>query len=376
MLNWTSNTIFLLLIIIGLSSVVFYSLYKLRKEQKKNLNKLLYAGEQKYLELADLLPQIVFECDFEGKITFLNKIGKEMFGLNRIDLQNGVIINDIVNEVDRDRFKEDYLYIREGGLNKGQEYFVKTNHNERTPMIFYMSHVVVNDKIEGVRGIIIDMTEQKILERKILSTVIDTEDKERQRFSEDLHDGLGPLLSTIRLYFNQLNMKNLKDADKEPLLKTTYDLIDEAITTTRSIANNILPGTISDNGLLAALNSFSHRVQYTGVISIEIDSNMNERLSPNLEKTLYRIIIELINNTIKHANASRVKLSLFDVNGIIELNYSDNGIGFIEGNAHEGLGLENIKNRCKSIDAEYKITTAPSKGFQMNMSVKKTINSN
>jgi len=88
------------------------------------------------------------------------------------------------------------------------------------------------------------------------------------------------------------------------------------------------------------------------------------------------MIIELINNTIKHANASRVKLALLDVNGIIELNYSDNGIGFNEGSSHEGLGLENIKNRCKSIDAEYKITSAPSKGFQMKMTVKKTINSN
>ena len=374
MFDWSTNTLFLLLVVIVLTSVVFYSLMKLSREQKKNLHKLMYAGEKKYLELADLLPQIVFECDLEGNITFLNNIGKEIFELNRIDIQNGVNIKSLVNEVDRERFMEDYLYIREGGLNKGQEYFVKTTREDRIPMIFYMSHVVVKDIIKGVRGIVIDVTEQKILERKILSAVIDTEDKERQRFSEDLHDGLGPLLSTIRLYFNQLNMKNLSSLDKESLLKTTYDLIDEAITTTRSIANNILPGTISDNGLLAALNSFSNRVQYTGIVEIDIDSNLRERLSPNLEKTLYRIIIELINNTIKHAKASKVKISLFEVEGLIEVNYTDNGIGFVLGQVTEGLGLENIKNRCKSIDAEYEIKTSPSKGFQMIITVKNTIN--
>jgi len=371
MFDWSTNTIFLLLVIIVLTSVVFYSLVRLNREQKRSLHKLKYAGEQKYLELADLLPQVVFECDFEGKITFLNNIGKETFELNRIDLQNGVNIETLVNEIDRKRFKDDFLYIREGGLNKGQEYFVKTIHEDKIPMIFYMSHVVVKDKIEGIRGIVIDVTEQKILERKILSTVIDTEDKERQRFSEDLHDGLGPLLSTIRLYFNQLNMKNLTDSDRESLLKTTYDLIDEAIATTRSIANNILPGTISDNGLLAALNSFCNRVQYTGILEIEIESKINGRLASNLEKTLYRIIIELINNTIKHAKASTVKIAIFESNGLIDINYSDDGVGFIISEVTNGLGLENIRNRCKSINAEYDIITTTNEGFQMRMTVKR-----
>ena len=374
MLLLLSNTLFLLLVIVILTTVVFYSLIRLNKEQKRNINELKYAGEKKYLELADLLPQIVFECDFDGNITFLNNIGKNILGIDRIDIQNGIKIKSILIDSDRKRFEEDFLYIREGGLNKGQEYLVKTKDESRVPMIFYMSHILTDGKITGVRGIIIDITERKILERKILSAVIETEDKERQRFSEDLHDGLGPLLSTIRLYFNQLNMKNLSEEEKDSLLKTTYDMLDEAISTTRSIANNILPGTISDNGLVSAINSFCHRVQHTGVVNFEIDSNLEKRLDRNIEKTIYRIVIELINNTIKHANATEVRLSIYDHGDIVEITYSDNGSGFDMDRVTAGLGLENIRNRCKSIDADLVMESGKGKGFKTVMTIKKNNN--
>jgi PAS domain S-box-containing protein len=374
MLLLLSNTLFLLLVIVILTTVVFYSLIRLNKEQKKNINELKYAGEKKYLELADLLPQIVFECDFDGNITFLNNIGKNILGIDRIDIQNGIKIKSILIDSDRKRFEEDFLYIREGGLNKGQEYLVKTKDESRVPMIFYMSHILTDGKITGVRGIVIDITERKILERKILSAVIETEDKERQRFSEDLHDGLGPLLSTIRLYFNQLNMKNLSEEEKDSLLKTTYDMLDEAISTTRSIANNILPGTISDNGLVSAINSFCHRVQHTGIVNFEIDSNLEKRLDRNIEKTIYRIVIELINNTIKHANATEVRLAIYDHGDIVEITYSDNGSGFDMERVTAGLGLENIRNRCKSIDADLVMESGKGKGFKTVMTIKKNNN--
>jgi PAS domain S-box-containing protein len=374
MLLLLSNTLFLLLVIVILTTVVFYSLIKLNKEQKKNINELKYAGEKKYLELADLLPQIVFECDFDGNITFLNNIGKNILGIDRIDIQNGIKIKSILIDSDRKRFEEDFLYIREGGLNKGQEYLVKTKDESRVPMIFYMSHILTDGKITGVRGIVIDITERKILERKILGAVIETEDKERQRFSEDLHDGLGPLLSTIRLYFNQLNLKNLSEEEKESLLKTTYDMLDEAISTTRSIANNILPGTISDNGLVSAINSFCHRVQHTGIVNFEIDSNLEKRLDRNIEKTIYRIVIELINNTIKHANATEVRLAIYDHGDIVEITYSDNGSGFDMDEVTGGLGLENIRNRCKSIDADLVMESGKGKGFKTVMTIKKNNN--
>ena len=365
------NTVFLLAVILLLTALVFYSLIKLSKEQKRNLNQLKYAGEKKYMELADLLPQIVFECDFDGNITFLNNIGKEVLGITRIDIQNGVKIKNIVNEQDRARFEEDFLYIREGGLNKGQEYFVITQKGKRIPMIFYMSHIISQEKIVGVRGIIIDITEQKILERKILSAVIETEDKERQRFSEDLHDGLGPLLSTIRLYFNQLNRENISDSEKEYLLKTTYDLLDEAISTTRSIANNILPGTISDNGLESAINSFCHKIQHTGLLKFDIDIKMKERFDANVEKTVYRIIIELINNTIKHANATEIKISIKEFDNYTGIRYCDNGVGFEMGKANGGLGLANIRNRCKSIDADLVMHSKKGEGFRLEMKINK-----
>ena len=349
--------------------VVFYSLYKLKKEQARNIRKLEYMSELKYLELADLLPQVVFETDYDGLITFLNNNGKEVFGVTRIDIHNGLNIKELVEKSYQEKFYEDFLYIREGGLNRGQEYLVRAKNGRLISMMFFMSPIQEQEQIKGLRGIAIDITEQKKLERKILSAVIETEDKERQRFAEDLHDGLGPLLSTIKLYVDQMNNTNMKPEDKNNLLKSTYELLDESIKTTRAIANNILPGTISDNGLVAAVNSFCHKVQSTGAVNINFESNLQVRLDSNLEKTLYRIIIELINNTIKHANATNIDLDIEMNEGNLTVFYSDNGIGFNMNQKSGGMGMDNIKNRCKSINAEYKFSTAPGKGFKMVISL-------
>jgi len=354
-------------LILILASVNFYTYLNLGYEQKKNIKNLKIDSERKYLELADLLPQVVFECDFDGNIKFLNSVGKDNLGLTRIDLQKGINIKSIIYSNDRERFVDDFFYIREGGLNKGQLYNVVGAKGINVPMVFYMSHVNSNNNITGIRGIAIDITEQKVLERKILSAVIETEDHERQRFSEDLHDGLGPLLSTIKLYVNQLKVSKLNEQDKNLLLDSTFELLDEAIVTTRAIANNILPGTISDNGLIPAVNSFCYKIQSTGSISIDLDSNISDRLNPNIEKTFYRIVIELINNTLKHAQASKIKISIQKIENELIMTYSDNGIGFDTNHIIRGLGLENIRNRCKSIDANLQFITSPNKGFTMEI---------
>lgn len=366
-MHWSSSFVFLLFVVILFIAAVFLALVLLNREQRRYIRKYKYDGEKKYLELADLLPQIVFECDKDGKILFLNSNGLKALKLTRIDIQNGINISKLIIEGERQRFWDDFLYSREGGLNKGQEYFVSTYNQkqQRIPMMFYMSQILVDDKSIGVRGIVIDITEQKILEQKLLGAVIQTEDKERQRFSEDLHDGLGPLLSTIKLYFNQLHLREVTKSEKEALLKTTFDLLDEAIATTKAIANNILPGTISDYGLFAALKAFCNRIESTGIINFDLHNNLESRLSINIENTLYRIFIELVNNTLKHAHASLISISIIEHDDVIEISYSDDGIGLNWDEKHSGLGLENIKNRCKSIGANLSFNTKKSEGFRV-----------
>jgi signal transduction histidine kinase len=217
----------------------------------------------------------------------------------------------------------------------------------------------------------VDISEQKLLEQRLLGAILETEDKERKRFSEDLHDGLGPLLSTIRLYFNQLQLDDISKVNHELLFKSIYELLDEAILTTKSIANNILPGTISDYGLVAALKSFCNRIESTGIIRINFENNIGARLIGNLENTIYRIVIELVNNTIKHAKATQINIILFEHDDFIEVSYDDDGIGCDFSSTHTGLGINNIRNRCKSIGAELSYFSKENEGIKVFIIIRK-----
>lgn len=361
----------LLVILLGMAILLYLSDKRNKKLTDKFKRNLKYAGEEKYLELTDLLSQVVFETDKTGRIKFLNSFAMDTFGLNRIDIQNGINIKDFISVNEVSRFWEDFLYTAEGGLNKGQEYNVTTNNMKSVPMLFYMSQILKDAQSQGVRGIAIDITDRKLLEQKLFSAVIETEDRERQRFAEDLHDGLGPLLSAIRLYFNQMQLENLRLEEKNNLIQTTYDLIDEAILTTKSIANNILPGAIIDHGLIPAIRAFCSRIESTGIIQINLTSNLKVRLSNKIENTIYRIIIELINNTIKHAYAENINIDFLLIDDFIEIQYRDDGKGFDINQNSTGLGLPNIINRCHSIDADLNIKTEIGKGFQLIMNVRK-----
>jgi len=191
-------------------------------------------------------------------------------------------------------------------------------------------------------------------ERKVLNAIIQTEEKERMRFAKELHDGLGPLLSTVKMSISALLKRKTGENDKE-IIRNADMVIDEAISSIKEISNNISPHILTNFGLASALKSFVNKINLTKTINIYFFSNMEtERLDRNIEIVLYRVVCELINNTIKHANASKIDISLNKFNQLISLHYKDDGKGFnVEKvlNGHEsGMGYANIKSRVNSIN--------------------------
>lgn len=200
-----------------------------------------------------------------------------------------------------------------------------------------------------------NVSERKETERRILSAVIQTEEKERERFSRDMHDGLGPMLSTVKLYINEL--RGEMDADeKEQFISQSSEIIDEAIENTRTISNNLMPRVIHEYGLVRALNAFCEKLNKTGRINVEILDRMNG-LEPdkNIELILFRVLTELVNNTIKHSSASQANITLVKAGeNLLDVLYEDNGEGFpadeVMEKQGEGMGLKNIASRIKSIN--------------------------
>jgi signal transduction histidine kinase len=203
-------------------------------------------------------------------------------------------------------------------------------------------------------------------ERRVINAIINTEENEKKRFAKDLHDGLGPLLSTVKMSLSALTGK-IKDTHGQEILKNTNHIVNEAIGTIKEVSNNLSPHVLSNFGLSSAISAFTAKINQTKVLEIDFKSNMeNQRLEADKEVVIYRAVCELINNSILHSGASRIEIELNKHEKFITLQFYDNGRGFdiskltLEDN--KGMGISNIETRVKSIDGVFILESNPGKG--------------
>jgi signal transduction histidine kinase len=213
--------------------------------------------------------------------------------------------------------------------------------------------------------------ERKISERRVLNAIIRTEERERKRFAKDMHDGIGPLLSTIKLYMNELISEEVEKKEKEESMDYINKLIDDALSGIRTISNNLTPRVIDEYGLVSAINEFCNSINKTHKLAIDFKSPDKLSLSNHIEINLFRIINELVNNTLKHADASKALISITEENSHIIFTYSDNGRGFdyskyVE-DKQKGDGINNILTRVQSIDGDIDIETGEDKGINVRI---------
>lgn len=214
--------------------------------------------------------------------------------------------------------------------------------------------------------------EKRASEKKYLSVMIQAEDNERKRLAKDLHDGLGPLLSTIKMSLSALK-KQKNTPQYTEILSNLDNVIIESIKSIRDISNNLSPHVLDNFGLDKAINNFLQKISTTGGIAIEYRSNLKDlRLEQNTESVLYRVLCELINNTLKHANAKKININLYYDIYSITLNYKDDGKGFELDNLfkpqEKGTGLYNIYSRINSLKG--KIDIQSSQGYGTDVEIK------
>ena len=212
--------------------------------------------------------------------------------------------------------------------------------------------------------------ETEILQQKqLLNAVIESQEIERKRIGEDLHDEIGGTLSAIKLMLGALKQH---DATNQDVVLPAKQLIDKMIVDVRNIAHDLSPPGLAMFGLYTTIEGFVSLINNTGEIEVVITHNPHteERvLSDKAELALFRIITQLIANTLKHAEAKRIEICFKPDHQNIEITYNDNGKGFDPAilNAKQGIGMQNIKSRLQMIDANYTIETSPNNGFKMNI---------
>ena len=204
----------------------------------------------------------------------------------------------------------------------------------------------------------------------LLNAIFETQETERKRLAEDLHDSVGQVLSAIKLNLHRLDKVNEND-DPKNLLADTRKLTDECIQEIRNIIHNVLPPVLTDFGLIDALQALCIKLGQTTDIKIIFTKNLaDERFPSEIELTLYRIAQELFGNAVKHSGATAIQVTLAKEAGWLELSFSDNGVGFDMDHVTHGFGLKNLQSRAQLINGKIPVYSKPKTGTLTTIKVK------
>jgi len=345
----------------------FFTELTVSKKKLQTTNEALKQSEDRFQKLFYSTGDDIFVTSDDEKIIEVNQAATKNLGYSKEEF-----LKMTMSDIKTKKFAEMVIAHRKK-IYELETFTFESEHISKDGKIIPVeitSRLVDYNNEKLILSVSRNIAVRKETERKILSTVIRTEERERERFAKDMHDGLGPLLSTIKLYVNELGSPILEQEERSEFVDQTNEIIDEAIVSTRTISNNLMPRVIHKYGFVKAICSFCDKVNKANRLILNVDKeNMDERLNQDLELILFRVITELINNTIKHAQAKNISIKLKRTEKKLSVKFADDGIGFnieeIMESDHKGMGMKNIISRIKSIKGIYRFEGAKNKGFKI-----------
>lgn len=210
-------------------------------------------------------------------------------------------------------------------------------------------------------------------QKELLLATIQSQEAERKRIASDLHDSVGVTLSTTKIYLKQITPEKKKEYISE-LKKESIELIDETIQNIRHISHALLPPVLERFGFVAAVEDIAEKINGMENLQMDFSTNDNSRFPSDKEINLYRVVQELVNNTIKHSQANKISLILNFEKNKLSLFYSDNGVGISfekdkKPQKTKGLGMKNLESRLNAINATFNLDTKAQQGFSLHAQV-------
>ncbi len=207
-------------------------------------------------------------------------------------------------------------------------------------------------------------------EKKVLNAVVQAEETERKRFANEIHDGLGPILSSIKMGLSVVKPGEYDQA----VINNLQQAVHEAIATVREISNNLSPHILSNFGLSKAINNFICRLNMPDSLALHSEVDIaDKRYESTVEIVIYRVLCELINNTLCHSGAKNIDFSLYEEKSMLKLDYRDDGVGFdpqknIEEN-RAGAGYFNMISRVSSLKGDVVFDSQPNGGVDVKVRI-------
>jgi signal transduction histidine kinase len=214
-----------------------------------------------------------------------------------------------------------------------------------------------------------------IHQRNLLEASVDSQENVRRQIGGDLHDEIGTLLSASKMSLAILGKSISGQPEAITHLEQTTDLLNQAVGNVRRISKDLMPSTLDEFGLVIALDEFSEKLTaYTDIPIFFKKTNIQHQVFPKkIELIYYRIVQELINNSIKHAKPTKITIDLALENNKLFLTVTDNGQGFdmqeVMNNPKNGIGIRNIQSRLSLVNGTVDYETAPSKGTKITVAV-------
>jgi len=367
------GSIIVILLIVLILSVTTKRVYRILNAIKtsnvklKTTQEALKRSEENFKTIFQNSSDEIFVSDFQANIIEVNEQASKLLGYTREELLQMNLL-----DLKPSKHAELFLGNRERIIKNGSFLFDSeyiTKNGDSIP-VEINSRVLEFNGETVILSISRNLLKRKETERKVLSAVIQTEEKERERFSKDMHDGIGPLLSTVKLYVNELGSAEIGSEEKKDFVIQVNKMLDDAVNSIREISNNLMPRVIHEYGLVKALDAFCTRVNKAGKIHIDFKAKgIEQSLNKNIQLILFRVISELLTNTIKHAKSQNAYIELSKNDDNISLVFTDDGIGFnskeVMAKKSSGIGLKSIISRIKSINGSCDIISNKGEGFKI-----------
>lgn len=211
--------------------------------------------------------------------------------------------------------------------------------------------------------------EEKAYQKELLIAAVEVQESERRRIAGDLHDEIGSLLTATRLYLRQLDptadTKRVIDIKEQSLA-----IIDEMIQSTRRISHDLLPPSLEKFGFQAAAEDLCEMVDRSDGIMATFTTPTEERMSPKVELALYRVLQELISNTLKHAAATTLDVVFDRQPDNFHFVYREDGRGYDPATISSGgLGLRNIESRIALVGGTLDSASHPGGGLTVTITL-------
>lgn len=332
---------------------------------RKKIESALINSERKFRNLFNSSTDINVIIDFKYHIKEFNFAFEDLYKVKREDAL-GKKLDFFIYSDDIFTFEEKMNALQNEHILSFFEINFLSANKEIIP-VEVNSRIIDYDGDKAILVIARNIKERKEIEKNLINAIVETEEKEKRFFAEEIHDGLGPLISSMKFNLHILN-EHKHGPKAELAMENLFELITESSLSIKEISNRLSPYILKDYGIVAALKSFCSKIKSRDDFKVIINEQLGDiKLNERDEIVLYRVLTELINNTNKYAEATITEISFMVKNNILDIIFQDNGKGFnlekMKDSSKAGYGLINIGNRLKSIGCNYEIITEENKGF-------------